>query len=110
MSVIFETPRFRVDISGKVAWLESMESGHWVLRGQVTIPVSGEALGAHAHPSLLRDVVVEFEQVQAGNTNLRAALTGYRGATTVQVLPRTIRRLLRKMRVLEAEEFGRLSH
>lgn len=88
MNVIFETPRFRVHISGKVAWLESVESGHWVLRGQLTIPVSGEAFRAQAQPSMLRDAVLEFEHIRAGDTNLRAALTGYGGATTVQVLPR----------------------
>lgn len=92
MSVIFETSRFRVHISGQVAWLENMESGHWVLRGQVTIPVSGDALRADAHPSLLRDAVLEFEQVRAGDTNLRAALTGYRATPTVRILPRTIAR------------------
>src|SRR5690348_6406067 len=93
MNVIFETPRFRIHISGQVAWLESAESGHWVLRGQLTIPVSGDAL---AHPSLLRDAVLEFEQTRAGDTNLRAALSGYRRATPVQILPRTIARTLRQ--------------
>jgi hypothetical protein len=92
MSVIFETPRFRVHISGQVAWLENMESGQWVLRGQLTIPVSVEALRADTHPSLLQEAVLEFEQVRAGDANLRAALTGYRGAMTVQILPRTIAR------------------
>lgn len=92
MNVIFETPRFRVHISGNVAWLESVESGQWILREQVALPVPGDTLGADAHPSLLRDAVLEFEQVRAGNTKLRAALTGYREAPTVQILPRTIAR------------------
>jgi len=96
MNVIFETPRFRVHISGQVAWLESVESGHWVLRGQLKIPVSGEALRAQAHSSLLRDAVLEFEQMRAGDTNLRAALTGYREATPVQILPRRIARAPRQ--------------
>jgi hypothetical protein len=92
MSVIFETSRFRVHISGPVAWLENMESGQWVLKGQVAIPVSREALSADAHPSLLRDVVLDFEQARAGDTNLRAALTGYRAAPAVRILPRIIAR------------------
>jgi hypothetical protein len=92
MSVIFESPRFRVHISGQVAWLENMEAGEWVLRGQLTIPVSVEALREGAQPSLLREAVLEFEQERPGNTNLRAALTGYRGATTVQILPRRMAR------------------
>lgn len=92
MSVIFETPRFRVHISGQIAWLENMESGQWVLRGQRTIPVSVEALRADAHPSLLQKAVREFEQARPGNTNLRNALTGCRGATMVQILPRRIPR------------------
>ena len=92
MNVIFETPRFRVHISGNVAWLESVESGQWILREQVALPVPGDTLGADAHPSLLRDAVLDFEQVRAGNTKLRAALTGYREAQTVQILPRTIAR------------------
>src|SRR5436305_486659 len=77
MNVIFETPRFRVQISGKAAWLESVESGEWVLRGQFPIPISAEALSADAHPSLLRDTVLDFEQVRPGDTRLRAALTGH---------------------------------
>ena len=92
MSVIFETPRFRIHIAAQVAWLENVESGRWVLRGQVAIPVSAEALRTDAHPSLLREAVLEFEQERAGNTNLRAALTGYRSAATVQILPRGIAR------------------
>ena len=90
MSVIFETSRFRVHISGPVAWLENMESGQWVLRGQVSIPVSRDALSADAHPSLLRDAVLDFEQVRAGDTNLRAALTGYKTAPVVRISPRPI--------------------
>jgi len=96
MSVIFETPRFRVHISGQVAWLENIESGHWVLRGQLSIPVSPHALHADAQPSLVRDAVLEFEQVRAGDTNLRAALSGYRSAATVQVVPRTAAKTLQK--------------
>src|SRR4051812_47257807 len=63
MNVIFETPRFRVQISGKAAWLESVESGEWVLRGQIAIPVAADALSGDANPSLLRDAVLDFEQV-----------------------------------------------
>jgi len=96
MSVIFETPRFRVHISGQVAWLENMESGQWVLRRQLAIPISVEALRADPQPSLLREAVLEFEQTRAGNTNLRAALTGYRGAETVQILPREVAQTARK--------------
>jgi hypothetical protein len=88
MNVIFETPRFRVHISGQAAWLESVESGQWILRGQVPVPVPGDILGADADPSLLRDAVLEFEQVRVGDTNLRAALTGHREAITVQ--PRAV--------------------
>jgi hypothetical protein len=89
INLIFETPRFRIHISGQAAWLENMESGHWVLRGQSTVPVASAALQAQAQPSLLRDAVLEFEQVRAGDTNLRSALTGYRAAAAVQILPRT---------------------
>jgi len=92
MSVIFETPRFRVHISGQVAWLEGTESGQRVLKGQATIPVPGDALCEAAHPSLLRDIVLEFEQVRAGDPSLRTALTGNRKPTTVQILPRPIAR------------------
>jgi hypothetical protein len=88
MNVIFETPRFRVQISGKAAWLESVESGEWVLRGQIAIPVAADALSGDANPSLLRDAVLDFEQVRPGDTRLRAALTGHREA--VQTPPRAI--------------------
>ena len=57
MNVIFETPRFRVHVSGQVAWLESVESGEWILRGQIAIPIAEAALSADAQPSVLRDAV-----------------------------------------------------
>jgi len=96
MSLVFETPRFRVHISGQVAWLEYMESGQWVLRRQLMIPVSVKALGADDHSSLLREAVLEFEQVRPGNTDLRAALTGYRGTVALQILPREIAQTARR--------------
>ena len=96
MSVIFETVRFRIHICGPVAWLENMESGRWVLRRQLTIPVAVESLDADGHPSLLREAVLEFEQTRPGDPHLRAALTGYRGAPTVQILPRKIARTTHK--------------
>ena len=96
MSVIFETPRFRIHIAGEVAWLEERELGNWILRGQTTVPIPVESLEANGHLSLFQEAVQEFEQVRPGNTNLRAALTGYRGAATVKILPGRITRTPQK--------------
>jgi hypothetical protein len=88
MAIFFETPRFRVHITDSIAWIENREPAGWVLRGQVTIPVSHESLTAGAYPGTLAAVLMEFEESRPGDNSLRAALTGYRKSAVVRVLPR----------------------
>jgi len=77
-TTIFETPRFRVHIAGKSAWLENKEPAGWVLQAQLTIPVSANSLTNLDEVSPLRAVVLDFENARRGDTSLRAALTGTR--------------------------------
>ena len=78
MTTIFETPRFRIHIAGKSAWLENREPAGWVLRAQLAIPVSAHSLTAADQASPLRAAVLDFENARLGDTSLRAALTGIR--------------------------------
>jgi hypothetical protein len=88
MAIFFETPRFRVHITDTLAWIENREAAGWVLRGQVTIPVSPESLSAGDYPGMLAAAVLDFEESRPGDNSLRAALTGYRKSAIVRVLPR----------------------
>jgi len=74
MAIFFETPRFRVHITDTLAWIENREGAGWVLRGQVTIPVSRESLSAGAYPGMLAAAVLDFEESRPGDNSLRAAL------------------------------------
>jgi hypothetical protein len=87
MTTIFETPRFRIHIAGKSAWLENREPGGWVLRAQLAIPVSAHSLTAADQTSPLRAAVLDFENARLGDTSLRAALTGTRESRTRSVAP-----------------------
>ena len=106
MTILFETPHFRVHITNTIAWIESWEPAGWVLRGQVTIPVSLESLRADAPPSILAAAVLEFEGSRPGDSGLRAALTGYRGSATVQILPRESSRSIRGVRAPRVSRRG----
>lgn len=88
MTVVFESPRFRVHITDKVVWVEQRESTGWVFRAQLTIPVSFESLDATAHSSTLKEAVADFEESRPGDTSLRSALTGYRAPVTAQIVQR----------------------
>jgi len=88
MTVVFESSRFRIHITGKIAWLEMREPSGWVLREQLTIPVPIESLSSNAHSSVLTSAVTEYEKSRPGDTSLRAAITGYREPAIVRALPR----------------------
>jgi hypothetical protein len=88
MTVVFETSRFRVHITDKIAWIENRESAQWVLKAQLALPVSAESLSGNNSMSALQAAVLEFEDSRAGDTGLRAALTGYHPPATVRILPR----------------------
>jgi hypothetical protein len=77
---VFETPRFRVQITGKSAWLEVKERTGWVFRNQHTLPVAPDALGQGEELSGLRAAIEDFEQTRHGDSRLREALTGVRPA------------------------------
>jgi hypothetical protein len=87
MTVVFETPRFRVHITGKVAWIENQEATGWVFRSQLMIPISQESLDAPDNMSTVKAAILDFEETRPGDKSLRAAMTGYRAPATVQILP-----------------------
>jgi hypothetical protein len=75
-SLIFETKRFRVQVMGKTAWVESREGEGWIFRNQHTLPVALGAWSKAGDDSVLRAAVRHFEQIHKGDSSLRAALTG----------------------------------
>ena len=76
MTAVFEGPQFRVQITHRTAWVENRESTGWVLRAQHAIPLSAESMADSGHLSTLRAALLDFETARAGDTSLRAALTG----------------------------------
>jgi hypothetical protein len=82
ITMTFETPRFRVQIVGKSAWVESSEGTRWIFRTQHCLPIATSALqaGADRPTAILRSAVDHFERTRNGDMALRDALTGVRSA------------------------------
>ena len=76
MTLIFETKKFRVQIVGKSAWVETSEGGGWVFRSQINLPVNLSIARARNGIPVLRAAVEHYERVHNGDQALRAALTG----------------------------------
>jgi hypothetical protein len=77
ITLTFETKQFRVQISGKTAWVESSERGCWVFRSQHTVPIAADALRRRNRAGMLASVVKHFA-AHGGDQGLREALTGVR--------------------------------
>lgn len=73
-SVVFETERFRVHITGKAAWVEAKEGANWVFRNWHALPASVDCADSDA----LKAAVADYEEARGGNGSLRSALTGIR--------------------------------
>src|SRR5689334_2499576 len=84
-TVVFETPRFRVHITDRVAWIEKQETAGWVLTAQVSMPVPLDTLAESGPGSALKAAVLDFEESRGGDQSLRAALTGNRPTVTAKV-------------------------
>jgi hypothetical protein len=76
MTLIFETKKFRVQIVGKSAWVETSEGCRWVFRSQINLPVNLSTAPAPNGSAVLRSAVKHYERVRNGDQALRAALTG----------------------------------
>jgi hypothetical protein len=76
MTLIFETKKFRVQITGKCAWVEVSEGGRWVFRNQHNLPLSLSIARGRNSISVLRAAVEHYERVHDGDPALRAAITG----------------------------------
>lgn len=76
MTLIFETKKFRVQVVGKSAWVETSEGCRWVFRSQINLPVNLSIARARTGISVLRAAVEHYERVHNGDQALRAALTG----------------------------------
>jgi len=70
-SVVFETERFRVHITGKAAWVEAKDGANWVFCNWHALPVSGDCSDSDA----LKAAVADYEEAR-GENSLRIALTG----------------------------------
>jgi hypothetical protein len=76
MTLIFETKKFRVQITGKCAWVEVSEGGRWVFRNQHNLPLSLSIARGKNSIAVLRAAVEHYERVHDGDPALRAAITG----------------------------------
>jgi hypothetical protein len=76
MTLIFETKKFRVQVVGKSAWVETSERGRWVFRSQINLPVNLSIARQGNGIPVLRAAVQHYERVRNGDQALRAALTG----------------------------------
>ena len=76
MTLMFETKKFRVQIVGKSAWVETSEGGGWVFRSQINLPVDLSIARARNGIPVLRAAIEHYERVHNGDQALRAALTG----------------------------------
>ncbi|HEY6341776.1 MAG TPA: hypothetical protein VIY49_09810 [Bryobacteraceae bacterium] len=76
MTLIFETKKFRVQVVGKSAWVETSEGGGWVFRSQINLPVDLSMARARNGVPVLRAAVEHYERVRSGDQALRAALMG----------------------------------
>jgi hypothetical protein len=89
MTLIFETKKFRVQIVGKSAWVETSESYRWVFRSQINLPVNLSVARAPNGLAVLRAALKHYELVRNGDQALRAALTGTVVKETQAVSPST---------------------
>jgi hypothetical protein len=86
ITVTFETKRFRVQIVGKSAWVESSEGTRWIFRNQHSLPLALDALQARhdSATAVLRSAVEHFERTHDGDLALREALTGVRNVAKLE--------------------------
>jgi hypothetical protein len=87
ITVTFETKRFRIQIIGKSAWVESSEGARWIFRSQHPLPLAFGALQARhdSTTAALRAAVDHFERTRRGDLALREALTGVRNVATPEI-------------------------
>jgi hypothetical protein len=76
MTLIFETKKFRVQVVGKSAWVETSEGGRWVFRSQINLPVNLSIARQGNGIPVLRAALEHYERVHKGDQALRAALIG----------------------------------
>jgi hypothetical protein len=76
MTLIFETKKFRVQVVGKSAWVETSEGGGWVFRSQINLPVDLSIARARNGIPVLRAALEHYERVRNGDQALRAAISG----------------------------------
>ncbi|HEY7336000.1 MAG TPA: hypothetical protein VH639_14020 [Bryobacteraceae bacterium] len=76
MTQIFETKKFRVQIVGASAWVETSEGYGWVFRSQHVLPVALSAARGKNSIPVLRAALEHYEKVHDGDQALRVALTG----------------------------------
>jgi hypothetical protein len=94
-SVVFETKRFRIHITGKAAWVETKDGTNWVFCNQHALPVSGDC----GDSEILAAAVKDYEDTH-GDQSLRAALTGAHPEAAVRPMAKPMLRLLSKAKIV----------
>jgi hypothetical protein len=89
ITLTFETKQFRVQISGKTAWIETSEMGCWVFRGMHELPITHDALTRRDRVGLLAVAVKHFD-IHGADQGLREALTGIRAKTAIKPAPASV--------------------
>ena len=92
-SSIFETPLYKIQITGKTAWVEACEGQTWVLKSQHVLPVSDQAL--NNVESALHAAVQDVEHVRQGDTEIRSLLKLQRPSPPPRIEPRVESKIIR---------------
>jgi hypothetical protein len=86
ISITFETSRFRVQIVGKSAWVESNDGVRWIFSNQHSLPLAPGVLQMRDDSTtMLRLAVDHFESTYQGDLALREALTGVRHVPKLEI-------------------------
>src|SRR4051812_26765729 len=75
ISLVFESKRFRVQVNGNLAFVESKERHGWIFRNQYTLPINPKSLRGRGEFAILGAAVRCFERTRSGDRSLMDALT-----------------------------------
>jgi hypothetical protein len=87
ISLVFESKRFRVQINGNVAHLESRDRQGWIFRNQYNLPIQPKLLKGRGEFALLTAAVRCFERARPGDRSLSDALTASSSPLESSYLP-----------------------
>ena len=71
---VFETTKFRVQISGSIAYVEARNGKRWIFRDQFKLPIPLDSLAGRRGTPVLSAAVRHFEASHPNDPSLRNAL------------------------------------